>query len=285
MKRNRSGSSSSQGNTALNMVLCLVVVIVVALIVAPVFTSRKHITRASPCQSNLKQIGLAIKQYVSDWDGMFPTNRLSNAAPGSPPLVEVAIAPPGVFDEATGQPVKFFVSGGVTHISWVGALYRYVEAVTSKDGAASLWQCPAASSEQYGGTDAIKNSAAVTYVINYNLLERPADDIRYASTLMLCRETDRLVASACRGGKLTGSTMTAVTGKRDVPASPFLCATDWTMPGVSDIVTKPHGRGSNILFADGHVKLLSVDSLPDRCVWNPKDKTWGNPGGTVTVSP
>ena len=81
---------------------------------------------------------------------------------------------------------------------------------------------------------AIMASAAVTYVINFNLLEQPEAESRHDARLMLLRETDRLVASCCRAGKASGSVnMTYVRDQASGPPSaPFLAVVDATMTGV-----------------------------------------------------
>ena len=273
-----------RGFTLIELLVVIAIIAILAAILFPVFARAKRAAQASTCQSNLKQIGLAIKQYVSDWDQTFMTNRL-NTTVGAP-LKEVGLAPPGTI--LAGVPVMFLVVGTTTHISWVGALYRYSEAATNKDDASSAWKCPAASAAQYGtgtvGGVSMATTAYVTYVINYNLLEQPESVIRYASTLMMCRETDRLMASACRAGAAGVGTalMTAVTGSGTTPNGPFLCFRDQTMsPTIFGMNRVPHGIGSNILFTDGHVKCFdysvfgtgSGENIP---VWDTAVGRWAN---------
>jgi len=274
-----------RGFTLIELLVVIAIIAILAAILFPVFARAKRAAQASTCQSNLKQIGLSVKQYVSDWDQTFMTNRLSNAAVGSYPLKDVALAKPG--DIYNGQIVMFLTLGTVTHISWVGALYRYSEAATNKDDASSAWKCPAASSTQAPG--AYLAHSYVTYLINANLLEQPESVIRYASTLMLCRETDRLVASASRGYK-SGTTGQPVTDGSVVPASSFMTLVD-SAGGYAPVQNKPHGPGSIVLFADGHVKTFAASSFPTTglAVWDATLGTWGNgPLGiapTVTVMP
>ena len=291
-----------RGFTLIELLVVIAIIAILAAILFPVFARAKRAAQASTCQSNLKQIGLAIKQYVSDWDQTFMTNRLANTTTGvtaGAPVKEVGLAPPGTI--VAGVPVMFLVVGNVTHISWVGALYRYSEAATNKDDASSAWKCPAASAAQYGtGTVGGVNTlttAYVTYVINYNLLEQPESVIRYASTLMLCRETDRLMASACRagaGGVGTAVIRAATSAAADIPVGSFLCFRDQTMsPAIFGMNRVPHGNGSNVLFADGHVKQIAAlafgsgagENVP---VWDGTLGTWVNPGvpqGKVTLMP
>lgn len=278
----------SRGNTALNVVLCLVVVGVVLAVIAPVFMrTGGGGSGRSTCQCNLKQISVAIKQYLTDWDQTFPTNKPANAVS---PVAEVQLALPTDTDPVTNKPVKFATVNGVKQISWVGALYDHIEAVAAPDGASSVWKCPAVeSNDQYGSTEAIRKSAAVTYVMNFNLVGQQEGIVRDARTLMLCRETDRLVAGCCRGGKMVGSVMKIVEGAKDVPSAPFLCVVDENMPGVA-IKSRLHQIGSNVLFADGHVKTISSQAFgpTNTAVWDKDAGSWVNAGvpkGLVSLMP
>ncbi len=87
---------------------------------------------------------------------------------------------------------------------------------------------------------------------------------------MIVRETDRLVASNTCAYE---SSVTVTTGVAIAPTvdssktiySPFLKAPDQCIRkpaggviSTTDLTVKVHGAGSNILFADGHVKLYSA---------------------------
>ena len=60
---------------AFTLVEMLVVVAIVSLLAAllfPVFGRAREKARQASCTSNLKQIGLALKQYAQDYDGSYP---------------------------------------------------------------------------------------------------------------------------------------------------------------------------------------------------------------------
>ncbi len=268
----------------IEVVVVALIVVVVCSLLSPVIATGTGGSALAQCQANLRKIGGAVRMYLADWDRTYMTNRLSNQAAGSIPVKEVALATAGQVDQVTHKPIRFCVVGNITHISWVGALYDYIGPVTSKDSPNNVWKCPAASSAQYASSAAITATAAVTYVINYNLLEQPEGESRYDSKLMLLRETDRLMASACRAGAggVGTAAMTAVTGSTTQPTGSFLCLRDQTMsPTIFGMNRVPHGIGSNILFTDGHVKCFdysvfgtgSGENIP---VWDTAVGRWGN---------
>ncbi len=65
-------------NSAFTLIELLVVIAIIAILAAilfPVFARARENARRSSCQSNLKQIGLGILQYVQDYDERYPSYR------------------------------------------------------------------------------------------------------------------------------------------------------------------------------------------------------------------
>ncbi len=65
MKRN-------QGFTLIELLIVIAIIAILAAILFPVFQAAREKARQSACCSNLKQIGLAAMQYVSDYDENYP---------------------------------------------------------------------------------------------------------------------------------------------------------------------------------------------------------------------
>ena len=85
--------SKSKGFTLIELLVVIAIIAILAAILFPVFAQAREKARQITCASNEKQIGLAILQYVEDYDERFPLGqRDANAAeiaahPGSPPYV------------------------------------------------------------------------------------------------------------------------------------------------------------------------------------------------------
>ncbi len=73
-----------RGFTLIELLVVITIIAILAAILFPVFARAREKARASGCQSNLKQIGLAILQYVSDYDDVLPIGSYN-----SPPLTGI----------------------------------------------------------------------------------------------------------------------------------------------------------------------------------------------------
>jgi len=246
-----------RGNTVMNVIVCLAIAAVLA-VIFPMFVHERRIGVASPCESNLKQIGNAMKMYLTDWSGTFPTNRPRVGAKRLGAIssyVELSQTEP--LPGKTDPPR--FQHGA----NWVEALQPYVEAITKSPDPMSAWRCPQSAARTEG----------TSYVMNRNLVEKSEGVITCAANLMLIRESDRLVSSELR--PLNDST-----GKPNTPPiSPFLTRHD---PLMGDTEPRLHSNGSHILFADGHVKIFDSGYFPAQkditkanC-WDPVTGQWYN---------
>jgi prepilin-type N-terminal cleavage/methylation domain-containing protein/prepilin-type processing-associated H-X9-DG protein len=73
----RKVTSSRPYKSAFTLIELLVVIAIIAILAAilfPVFGRARENARRSACQSNLKQIGLGIMQYIQDYDEKYPIN-------------------------------------------------------------------------------------------------------------------------------------------------------------------------------------------------------------------
>ena len=65
-----------KGFTLIELLMVIAVIAIIAAILFPVFQKMRENARRASCQSNLKQIDLAITQYAQDSDETLPTRQL-----------------------------------------------------------------------------------------------------------------------------------------------------------------------------------------------------------------
>ncbi|MCX6346252.1 MAG: prepilin-type N-terminal cleavage/methylation domain-containing protein [Armatimonadetes bacterium] len=254
-----------RGFTLIELLVVIAIIAILAAILFPVFARARATARQSGCQANLKQIGNSIKMYLADWDETYPTNRVATGNLVASCRLSRIGTETNAASPNFGKAYRFDYG-----ITWVEGLYNYMEAIVIKEDTSSVWKCPAALIAQAGISGVEKDSAETTYVFNFNLLEQPESVIKAGSTMMVVRETDRLVASVCcavpkvggldypAAGQLTAPTI-ASDSQIQAPfhMRPDACIKDGSASPVLDPTVKIHGTGSHILFADGHLKLYS----------------------------
>jgi prepilin-type N-terminal cleavage/methylation domain-containing protein/prepilin-type processing-associated H-X9-DG protein len=72
-----------KGFTLIELLVVIAIIAILAAILFPVFARAREKARSAACQSNLKQIALAVLMYVQDYDERFPKIWHHNC-PGSP---------------------------------------------------------------------------------------------------------------------------------------------------------------------------------------------------------
>ena len=107
-----------RGFTLIQLPVVIAIIAILAAILFPVFARARENARRSSCQSNLKQIGLGIVQYVQDSDERMPYT-----------------------DSAGGYSNSTLASGGTLY-KWMDSIFPYVKSE-------QLFDCP--SREKYMG--------------------------------------------------------------------------------------------------------------------------------------
>jgi prepilin-type N-terminal cleavage/methylation domain-containing protein/prepilin-type processing-associated H-X9-DG protein len=69
---------SKRGFTLIELLVVIAIIAILAAILFPVFARAREKARQSSCVSNLKQLGLAMMSYCTDYDGCYPDARVSN---------------------------------------------------------------------------------------------------------------------------------------------------------------------------------------------------------------
>jgi len=140
-----------KGFTLIELLVVIAIIAILAAILFPVFARARENARRSSCQQNIRQIGLAIKQYLSDYDESFP--QVSVLANGS----DTSLTPWG----------------------WAEAVQPYVKNT-------QLFQCPSDSAQPGPGAFTGSDANYTDYFYNANLNGQNESALQYiASTIML----------------------------------------------------------------------------------------------------
>lgn len=263
--RGKTDSSSLFGCAILAVMVAIVIAVLFPVIARPTGCSKK-----SNCESNLKQIGASVKMYLTDWQDHYPTNRpVYGSSKVGKISDEVRLTPPA----------EFVVKGKANNLSWVEALYKYMEPPTDNNGTVDCgaWECKSASTDCYPGDS---KTAYTTYAMNRNLIERPEGCVRASDRTLLVRELDRHANSVLRPTNYSCGLPNAR------PQSPFLTEDD---SRIGYTQGKLHSEGSHILFTDGHVKWYPLSSTNHVIRWNARKKQWILPTteylGRIAITP
>jgi prepilin-type N-terminal cleavage/methylation domain-containing protein/prepilin-type processing-associated H-X9-DG protein len=77
-------TSHKHAFTLIELLVVIAIIAILAAILFPVFARARENARRASCQSNLKQIGLGVMQYVQDYDERYPLYRSNTAANTTP---------------------------------------------------------------------------------------------------------------------------------------------------------------------------------------------------------
>jgi prepilin-type N-terminal cleavage/methylation domain-containing protein/prepilin-type processing-associated H-X9-DG protein len=266
--------------TLIELLVVIAIIAILAAILFPVFAQAREKARQSTCLSNQKQIGLAVMQYVQDYDETFPHL-----------FLEVPPAPRASWARYTWQDaVGPYVKNGTQTVTWASA--DGTQPVTLTSG--GIWLCPsqpdANARNIYGGNDSIMTPERLGSDITKANTPTTMAELHKPSELVLISENNvvdsydgigdpRLTSDAywqcgtvwsCRGANSAAQWDKDQTGTEAEP---------WKFAQVSRY---RHNGVSNFAFADGHVKAIAKGQL-DWCK-NFYFPTFGNPwdGGNPT---
>jgi len=116
----------SSGFTLIELLVVIAIIAILAAILFPVFAKVREKARQTTCTSNEKQIGLAILQYVQDYDETYPLVRFPNPAGAATQYTEWPVV------------VQPYIKSGNTRDNLTN-LYSHPPATGMVHG---VWTCP-----------------------------------------------------------------------------------------------------------------------------------------------
>ncbi len=223
---------SKGGFTLIELLVVIAIIAILAAILFPVFSKAKEKARMASCQSNLKQLAMAVKMYTSDWDECFPVRPT--------PCIETNTAPiparlhPYIKNwQVWACPSRKRSQDQRTGRTW-GA------AGVGMGGCHPGWRkfVPAGVTVSYG------YNGALFQFPHPRLTGDPVKESKIKHPTRLCMFGDALGVWGGGMGRLAWEVCRAA------------CTPEYRI----DKYTR-HLGGSNVAFADGHVKWLKAETI------------------------
>lgn len=214
-----------KGFTLIELLVVIAIIAILAAILFPVFARARENARRAACQSNLKQIGLGIHQYIQDYDERLPIMYMS----ASPPAASMDIAS---YADAGALPNVF------------AQIQPYVKSW-------QMFKCPSATPYTGGSTGYIptgNNDASYTpNGVVTNEIGRHTATIPNSAEIIVMQEYKSSYAHCvAQPNKNYGDNLFH----------------QWHHTGNGyQIMSAIHFDGGNLLFCDGHVKWRKGSSL------------------------
>jgi prepilin-type N-terminal cleavage/methylation domain-containing protein/prepilin-type processing-associated H-X9-DG protein len=254
-------SLARRGFTLIELLVVIAIIAILAAILFPVFAQAREKARQASCLSNENQIGLAMMQYIQDYDESYPMMQYIDAN-GQPFDWETAILP--------------YVKNGQTN-TVNGTQYNY--------GISGVWSCPSfpvVQPAQYGINWELAREGSGTYdasLPGYSIITAtdaaidqpsskievcekgeaanvPAATYTYAEPFFDPTESNwtNPIGPVVNGVPTKASSHNELQYDVDSPPNDATWQTWGTTPG--DMPRFRHTATSNALFCDGHVKAV-----------------------------
>jgi len=241
--------------TLIELLVVIAIISILASILFPVFARAREQARKSACLSNLKQIGLAVMMYVQDYDETYPVAYLATPSSDSMSGYSASYWFNTLQPYTKNRQVWFCPTAGRIMVSDTSGYqqysggYGYNACGTGAIGSSNTahWNGFGQSVDEATGTikctpngNAV-NMAAVTSPSETILITDPASNGTEYTTLYFYSGSDISYWPQLHGG----------------PVGPFYGKQSDNAYKTTEAYLHPSG-GGNYLFADGHVKYMTV---------------------------
>lgn len=236
MKKN-SRKLFRKGFTLIELLVVIAIIAILAAILFPVFARARENARRSSCLSNMKQIGLGLMMYTQDYDEKYPLYAFKDAS----------------------LTWKF---------SWASVIYPYVNST-------QVFICPSAVQTGYCYPTLMQVNSyqyAGSYGYNYAYFGTWATSTRPTVTsLAAVNSPSETIAIA----ESTALQVTSIVYPPSIWSNPATTCGYVSGEFEKQLATR-HFDGTNITFADGHVKWLKKSALvgPAGCTGAACDVLW-----------
>jgi prepilin-type N-terminal cleavage/methylation domain-containing protein/prepilin-type processing-associated H-X9-DG protein len=229
------------GFTLIELLVVIAIIAILAAILFPVFARAREKARQASCESNMKQLGLAILMYAQDYDSCFPSNWMGGSPNGCAPNINT------VYDwmEVTQPYIKNWAVCLCPSANFGGTM--------SPEGLPINTNCAAgyrSHAHRYGGY-ALNCGRADIGAPSQQQGWGPGSDAQWET------KKDALINNVAATGMIFESTW-----------CPMFCGTwhaggYWNPWGVGPQHNErcDHNGGLNVTYTDGHVKWVSQQTL------------------------